>query len=300
MLSTPVIFIIYNRPDLTERVFAQIRRVQPTHLYVIADGPRPDREHDAELCHATRDQIRVDWPCELHLDYCDRNLGCQQRIHSGLSRAFERYDRAIILEDDCLPALSLFTFCEAMLDRYANDEAVMHINGSNFVEPQRFKYSYGFTQYSTPWGWATWRRAWSHMDLQMKQFLEDPDFYKKQLKISRRAFTKLIRRLEKVRSKTVDSWAYPWLAANIAANGRALTPKQNLISNIGFDARSTHTKNSNSFFANRDTGEFNVEQSSHPISIEIDRQLNREVFGIFFGGKYRKKWSWRKWMKRRK
>ena len=294
MLATPTILIIYNRPDLAEQVFARIRAAQPKHLFVIADGPRKDRPNDDTLCQMTRDVVQVDWDCDLHLEYSVENMGCQQRIYSGLNRAFELYPQAIILEDDCLPDPSFFGFCEFMLNRYADDEAVMHISGSNFASPKKFEHSYAFTQYPTPWGWATWRRAWNRQDLKMVEFFKAPEIYRKQLGISDKAFSKLMKRLRKVYTGEVDSWAYPWLATTIASNGRCLTPKANLIGNIGFDERSTHTANSDSFFANNATEHFDLEQCDHPESVKVSAQVNKEVFSLFFGGKYRKTSLWGK------
>ena len=275
-------------------MFAHIWAVQPKHLFVIADGPRADRANDDTLCQPTRDVIQVDWDCDLHLKYSDEKMGCQQRIYTGLNRAFETYDQAIILKDDCLPELSFFGFCESMLNRYADDDAVMHISGSNFVSPKQFEHSYAFTQYSTPWGWATWRRAWNRQDLQMVEFFKAPKSCREQLGISDKAFSKLIKRLRKVHTGEVNSWAYPWLATTIASYDRCLTPKGNLISNIGFDVRSTHTANPDSFFANNLTERFDQERCDHPDSVELSARVNQEVFSLLFGGKYRKNRFWRK------
>lgn len=294
MLTTPVVFIIYNRPDLAERVFERIRTAQPSHLMIVADGPRNDNVEDRHLCEATRECIQIDWDCSVRRDYSEINLGCQQRIVSGLAKAFESYERAIILEDDCLPDLSFFSFCESQLERYESDVNVMHISGANFVSPENFLCSYAFTQYPTPWGWATWRRSWERLDLRMQAFFADPERFRAQLNISSRAFEKLVRRLSKVQTGEVDSWAYPWLAAHIACNGYALTPQQNLVENIGFDSRSTHTTNPDSFFANRPTEVFDVEHCTHPSSIELDLQVNREAFELCFGGKHRKPKLWRR------
>lgn len=288
MTHTPVIFIIYNRPDLTEQVFAQIRAAQPKHLYIISDGPRLTAVSDKTDCEAVRALIQVDWECEVTLDYSEVNLGCQQRIHSGISKAFEHFDRAIILEDDCLPSSGFFSFCDAMLERYEMHDKVMHICGSNFVQPNQFSHSYAFTQYATPWGWATWKRSWQQIDLNMTDFFSQIETLECQLKISPKAFEKLTKRLRKVHTGDVCSWAYPWLATILSQNGLSITPQHNLVSNIGFDPRSTHTANPNSFFANKPPREMPIELS-HPKDIEIDPLLQKEVFDLFFGGKYRKK-----------
>ena len=161
-LKTPVAFIIFNRPSLTQIVFNTIRQAKPKQLFVIADGARFPEEK--EKCQQARDIIRqVDWDCEVLANYSDVNLGCGKRISSGISWVFEHVEAAIILEDDCLPHLSFFRYCENLLDYYRDDERVMAIGGDNFQDGnKKTPYSYYFSKYPHVWGWATWRRAWKH------------------------------------------------------------------------------------------------------------------------------------------
>ncbi len=292
-MNTPVIFIIYNRPDLTRQVFEVIRSQQPKHLYVIADGPKLGSAQDAENVEQTRRLIDPDWDCSLVCDYSDVNLGCQQRIFYGLSSAFEKHDRAIILEDDCFANADFFRFCEELLDVYANSPEVRQISGTNFLEPRFFKGSHAMTQYPTPWGWATWRRAWQEMDLSMTSFFENEEAIRKRSTISKRAWQKLVKRLKKVSTGEVDSWAYPWLATCLAKDGLVVTPKQNLVSNIGFDRRSTHTSDPQSFFANRPREAFDFPIDEY-VPVRLDTRVNRELFNLIFASGYRKKSLFRK------
>ncbi len=149
MINTPVVLIIFRRPDLTARVLKAIAAVRPRTLLVVADGPRPDRPDDVEACAAARAVIeRVDWDCEVVRNYSDVNLGCGRRPATGISWALERVDEAIILEDDCVPHPTFFRFCEEMLERYRDDERVMHIGGSTYQRrPIPTAYSYVFSQF---------------------------------------------------------------------------------------------------------------------------------------------------------
>ena len=175
MLQTPIALVIFNRPELTARVFAEIAKVKPRQLFVIADGPRPGREQDVELCAAARKIIeRVDWDCELILDYSDVNLRPHRRIVSGITNAFREVEELIVLEDDCVPHPTFFRFCEELLERYRDDERVMHIAGNHF-QPQtrrQMPYSYTFARWNISWGWATWRRAWQHFDLEVRRWAD--------------------------------------------------------------------------------------------------------------------------------
>lgn len=111
-LTTPVAFIIFNRPETTKKVFEEIRKAKPKELYIIADGPRENNTEDDDLCKKTREVVKkVDWDCVVHKNYSDVNLGKKIRPSTGLKWFFSHKDEAIILEDDCLPHPSYFEYC---------------------------------------------------------------------------------------------------------------------------------------------------------------------------------------------
>ena len=143
-LETPITFIIFKRPDTTEKVFETIRQVKPKKLLVIADGPRTDREGEAEKCAATRAIIeKVDWDCEVIKNYSEINLGCAKRVSSGLDWAFNNVEETIILEDDCILQPTLFRFCEELLEKYRHDRRITSIAAQNAqLGKNRTNYSY--------------------------------------------------------------------------------------------------------------------------------------------------------------
>ncbi|MFM6024920.1 MAG: glycosyltransferase family 2 protein, partial [Dolichospermum sp.] len=165
-LKTPVCFIIFNRPDVTQRVFQKISEAKPPKLLVIADGPRIDKVGEEQKCAATRAIIdQVDWECQVLTNYSDINLGCRKRIYTGLDWVFSQVEEAIILEDDCLPDSSFFRFCEELLEKYRDHPRIMLVCGQNLqFGQQRRNYSYYFSRYSHCWGWATWKSAWQYYD----------------------------------------------------------------------------------------------------------------------------------------
>ena len=171
-MSPPVLLIIFNRPEHTRRALAAIRRVRPRSLLVVADGPRSAAE--ATLCARTRDVIsEVDWDCTVLRSYSEKNLGCGIRVHTGIDWAFSQFEDLIVLEDDCIPDPSFFSFCEQLLEYYRDDERVMHISGNNFQPDQpSTSYGYYFSKYTHAWGWATWRRAWKHFDWALEHWPE--------------------------------------------------------------------------------------------------------------------------------
>jgi hypothetical protein len=240
-LTTPVVLIIFKRPEQTARVFRAIRLARPQRLYVIADGPRNGEE--AILCQAAREIVNcVDWDCEVIKYYSDRNLGCTNRIVSGLDLVFQQEEGAIILEDDCLPHQTFFQFCDELLKFYKNDTRVMHISGCNYLQGRlAFNESYYFSKYPHVGGWATWRRAWLLFHKWDKEFSRlNLDFLIYRTKSEREFWSDL---LEQLRSdRTELSWDYQWALICMSDKALCVVPKSNMITNIGFGPGATHTQ----------------------------------------------------------
>lgn len=243
-----ILLLVFNRPDHTRRVFEQVRRVRPAHLFVSADGPRAHVPTDAERCAAVRAIFdEVDWPCTVHTNFLPENHGCRKAVQAGISWFFEHVEAGIILEDDCLPDLSFFEFCTAMLERYRDDEAVMQISGNN-PAPETCRDlpdSYVFSRYSFIWGWATWRRAWKHYDPDftgLENMRKDPGSGLSLLSPDPAVRRYLLDKFERVRSREVDTWDYAWFYSILKNRGLCVTPTVNMVQNIGFDAQATHTQ----------------------------------------------------------
>lgn len=282
-LNTAVAFIIFNRPNTTERVFAEIAKAKPPKLLVIADGPRLDRPGEAEKCHAARAIIeRVDWPCEVLTNYSETNLGCKNRVASGLDWVFEQVPEAIILEDDCLPEPSFFRFCEELLERYRDDERVGIISGDNFQAGMMHGgASYYFSIYPHIWGWASWRRAWQYYDkkisewnpLDKDQWLEEKISNKWERAHWKEAF-------QGVYSGQIDTWDHQWTFMHWYKNMVSIIPNKNLISNIGFGRDATHTKKINQY-ANMQTFSI-LFPLIHPDKVSVtlvaDELISKQMF----------------------
>ena len=249
-LSTPIAFIIYNRPDLTARTFEAIRNIQPKQLFLIADGPNSNRDDDARLCQQTRIAVKtgIDWDCDVRENYAEHNLGCRQRVSSGLTWVFQHVERAIILEDDCLPDPTFFPYCEQLLDLYAKNNRVMTIGGTNLLGTRiKTQYSYYYSGHFSGWGWATWHRAWQHYDDTMKEWpqIRDSDQFKK-FTYSCTAHKTYRLFFDLTYQRRIDTWDYVFNVSLIKSQGLHIVPRMNLISNIGFGPNATHTRNTKS------------------------------------------------------
>jgi hypothetical protein len=248
MLNIPVLFLIFNRPDLTERVLASIRQAKPTKLFVAADGPRIHKEGEAELCKQTRDVVlkNIDWECEVHTLLRDTNLGCKIAVSGAITWFFENVESGIILEDDILPDQSFFPFCEEMLIKYKDDERVTQISGVNLMGQSNRKESYFFSKIGGIWGWATWSRCWKHYDVDIKAWDDRKTIKSVRQFLGKRIwFDKMNVNFRTVFEKKYDTWDFQWVFTQLKLKGMSIIPSKNLIENIGFREDATHTKNSN-------------------------------------------------------
>ena len=287
-LSTPVAFLIFNRPDLTKVAFEAIARVKPTNLFVVADGPRfPEEE---EKCDRARAVInRVDWNCEVFTNFSDKNLGCGRRIASGIEWVFSKVEEAIFLEDDCLPVVSFFSYCQELLERYRHDERIMTINGNNFQSGQsRTQYSYHFSKYNGCWGWASWRRAWLHYDYEMKTW---PEFKRGGMlqmvcedPYEQKFWTMLFDSMYENPAK-IDTWDHQWKYACWSQNGLAIEPSVNLVSNLGLDRPdATHTRGSIPVLEQISKTQ-EISEIIHAPFVVRHRQADQYIFNYIVGGK---------------
>ena len=172
---TPVALVVFNRPQTTRKVFDAISKARPAKLLIVADGPRANMPGEDDLCASVPTIVQaVSWPCEVSTNYAADNLGCQERMVSGLDWVFSLVEEAIILEDDCLPNASFFPFCEQLLARYRGDSRVAAISGTNLLENYaNTADSYYFSRLGGIWGWATWRSEWKRYDRYLKCWPEN-------------------------------------------------------------------------------------------------------------------------------
>lgn len=234
-LTTPVVFIVFNRLDCAQEVFEQIRKAQPQKLYIVSDGPRETHEGELQKVKSVRTYIEsnVDWECNVQYNYAEKNMGSKYRIYSGLNWVFSQEEQAIILEDDCVPSQDFFRYCQELLQMYKEDKKVWMISGINVVRKQSSKEPYFFSKFAGIWGWATWKRAWEQIDIELKTWPQVKknggikyayDFF------SYRSMLRVIK--HQVEGKR-DAWDIPWRYSIITNHGVGIMPRENLVSNIG-------------------------------------------------------------------
>jgi hypothetical protein len=252
-LNAPVLFVVFNRPDTTRRVFAAIRAAQPKRLYVAADGPRKDKESDcAKMAQVREIATNVDWDCEVKTLFRSHNAGCGKAVSGAINWFFQNEEMGIILEDDCLPHPHFWPFCDELLQRYRHDERVMAISGSNVPnDHRRTPYSYYFSRHFFCWGWATWARAWRHFDYDMGLWpmAKADGLLDGMFRGERRMANYWTGIFDRVSQGKISCWLYQWKLACWLQNGLQINADANLVSNIGFGGQATHTKHGDNPFA---------------------------------------------------
>lgn len=288
-MKNAVLFLIFNRPDTASKVFEAIRNAKPTRLYVAADGPRADRPHEDKLCQITREIVKnIDWPCTLKTLFRDQNMGCKSAVAGAIDWFFLHEEQGIILEDDCLPDSTFFSYCDELLDFHRTNEKIMCISGNRFapatMETEQAD-SYYFSAFNHIWGWATWRRAWLKYDVDMKEWNPNDDvvFLTKQFPNNKPLQRFWQDCFESVAKGKIDTWDYQWTHACWKNSGLTCLPRFNLVSNIGFGEQATHTSDASSKFANLPT--YSLKQPlTHPTQIdqndEADAWSGRNLFPI--------------------
>lgn len=286
MTDAPIALIIFNRPEMTRSLVDCLRDNRPSRLFVIADGARDDRCGEADKVAQTRDVIgEIDWPCEISQLYSDKNLGCGQRIRSGITEAFNEVDKLIVLEDDCRPNQTFFRFTQELLQRFESDSTIMAISGTCFHDQVPKDQSYYFSRYAHCWGWATWRRAWRLYDTvdcdwdALSTSIRYAELFETKHQMA--FWTQL---LDRIAQGKLDTWDVQWMLACWLNKGLTIAPTQNLVSNVGFTECATHT-NDDSPHASLPT--FEMGELRHPQVVQRAIHADAVSEKLLFSGTWK-------------
>ena len=245
-VTEPILVIAFNRPDHLTVLIGRLREIQPKKIYFAVDGPRKNKDGEAEkvaLCRDLADSI--DWDCQVITNFQESNLGCGLGVSTAITWFFENEERGIILEDDIIPDPSFYPFCTELLRRYELDPAVFAISGCNFVPPDQISVSngYRFSQVPHIWGWASWRDRWA-------QYRLDITGWRRELparKLWSRSGNSIpgavywAGTFELLARKQVDTWDGQLVYMCMKNGMLTATSNTNLIKNIGFNEQATHT-----------------------------------------------------------
>jgi len=282
--QSAVLFIVFNRPGTTSRVFEAIAAAQPQRLYIAADGPRAGKLNEAALCDEVRAVAsQVNWPCQVQTLFSDHNLGCKEAVSSAISWFFEHEEEGVILEDDCLPAQSFFSFCDELLERYRHDTRISMIGGSNLQQGKVWgQASYYFSTMTPIWGWASWRRVWNSYDKELSSYHE-PEITRQLAPImpNKYLLESWIQHFRDLKAGKIDTWDLQFAFINYFNHRISAVPNQNLITNIGYGELATHTTSTDSIYAAIPIIEI-TQPLVHPIYLMPETEADTEVLNYQF------------------
>ena len=285
MFKTPILLLIFNRPDNLTKIIKILEKIKPSKIYISADGPRFHNSEDSKLCKDSRKLFsKLNWKCKVKKNFLGKNYGCRDAVSKGISWFFRNEKCGIILEDDCLPSKDFFKFCEKNLRKYYKHYRIGCITGNNFQNKVNIRETYYFSRYPHCWGWATWSRAW-------KKYQKDINFWPNYKNtedwrnyfddsIEQRYWTKIF---NNTFLKKIDSWAYPWTISLWKNKMLTITPKSNLVKNVGFNHDATHTISSLDDMKYKTKSL--VGKWKSPKKIEINIKNDEYVFNYHFKGK---------------
>lgn len=274
MLVTPVLLLLFNRPDATAQVFEQVRSQKPRQLFIAADGPRNGNREDAENCRLVRELVSTtDWDCEVKTLFHDENLGCKLAPATAINWFFGHVESGIILEDDCLANDSFFNFCEVLLQRYIHNQEVMMICGTSYQEKPLTVDSYYFSRYPHVWGWATWKRAWAHYSFELDKYSEAERLAVLSDVFSNKREVRLWCDNMRMIVNGLNTWDYQWMYSIWKNNGVCIVPWKNMVTNIGFGQNATHT--TDQYSTQSKMQRYDLAEIRHPAVIAVNEQADK-------------------------
>ncbi|WP_424002642.1 hypothetical protein ACOZ4I_02360 [Haloarcula salina] len=247
MFDTPVAVTIFKRTEPLERLLDVVRKVEPPEMYIVGDGPRDEIEGEAAKVEAARSlaEESINWDCEVYTNYADENLGGPIRYPTGLDWVFENTEEAVLFEDDHLPSIDFFPYCQELLERYRDTPEVMGICGNNAGVPPDIDASYFFSNHHRSMGWATWRSAWKKYDPDMEAW---PEVRENGVLEERYHIDDWAEHHDEILDIIYDDddernyCDVIWHHSLVANRGMTIMPKNNLVIHTGFGDDSMHNE----------------------------------------------------------
>lgn len=240
----PILVLAYNRPDLVAKVMHVIQVYKPIHLYLACDGPRMNKEGDANHVSDTRETMlnAVNWDCEVHTLFREQNRGCAYGVYEAISWFFEHEEYGVILEDDVLVSQDFFKLCEDLLPRYKDEDRIMQIVARNTSRRTDISNTYVYTQSDSCWGWATWRRAWVNMDMSMSgaNSISIP-YLVKRIGLVKGCMKYYTFKQMHAHIEQSTSWATRWALSMLCHDALIICPGVNMGINIGMTSGEHYT-----------------------------------------------------------
>lgn len=245
LVDVPVKINVWIRTECQRRQFNIIKKARPSILFIVSDAGRSDKEN--EIIEFNRKIVEdIDWECTVYKLYEEENQGMYAMGLKTHELVWSHVDRCIFLEDDILPSVSYFRFCEELLERFKDDKRVNVICGMNHLGIyEDTNTDYFFSRQGSIWGYATWKRTYKTYS----NFEYGKDPYIMQLLEQRTKHNKIFWNKIQAYAKQENyeghkAWTEFFLEFGMYGyNQLQIIPKKNMICNIGCDNNSSHSGN---------------------------------------------------------
>lgn len=289
ILYTPVLLLCFNRPEQTQQVFETIRSVKPQKLYVAVDAPREGRADDVENSKKVKEIVtNVDWECETHYLFQEKNLGCSKSGVTAWDWIFETEDRMIFIEDDGVGTKSAFFFVQDMLERYKDDNRIAYVGAVNHKLQYGDK-SYFFSRYpDSTYFMGTWKRTHKLYEYELESYNQIKDsksfndsFWGWQERvILNQRFSSYIESIKQGRRH--NTYDVQMLYLCYKHNMYNIYPNVNMISNIGTESGANSFNKANSDYVkeygNRERFEMETIKYYDSSEVFIDATFEKKHF----------------------
>ncbi len=261
MAFAPIALFAFRRPAHLARVLDALERnpeFAASPLHVFADGPRAAA--DLSAVEATRELIRRRAPPGAEVRLATSNRGLSASVIAGISELCARHGRAIAIEDDVVVSSTFLRYVNEALDRYAHDESVFSVSGYMYPCHLPTGADATFLPLFSPWGWATWDRAWRTFDTAGRghaRLVADRRLRRRFDLGGRYPFFEM---LCSQRAGRVDSWAIRSYLTLFTRGQLSLFPRRSLVANEGFDGSGVNCGDAQPAYTASRAEEFLVER----------------------------------------
>jgi hypothetical protein len=277
----PIILFVYNRYDTLVKVIRSLKLnnlSKKSELHIFSDGPKNDFDN-IQVLNIRLYLKKIQGFKKIIIYERKINIGLSDNIITGVTQILNKYNKAIIIEDDIQVNKYFLEYMNQALNIYKNDKNVASIHGYQYpiIFPKNFQENF-FLKGADCWGWATWKRAWKFFEKDSsKLYLKIKSDKKLSKEFNYGNSYNFLKMLEDQSKDKINSWAIRWYASAFLNNMYTLYPKKSYVNNLGFDNKSTH---SNNFFYYNSISKI-LKKKIYRIEIK-DNLFFRKELKIFF------------------
>lgn len=282
--AAPIAIFVYKRAAHLRLLLRSLMRNElaarsPISIY--CDGPRDERE--AAAVREARAAVRELAPAHARIVERERNLGLAQSVITGVSEVLATHGRVIMFEDDLELSPVTLDYFNAALERYRDEERVMHLASFMYPVSAELPASFFYREATCSGGWATWSRAWRHFERDGSRIRAAVLERGARRQFNAEGSFDFFGMLEAQIAGRVDSWAIRWYGSLWLQGGLALHPGRSLVRNTGFDGSG---ENSGTLLG------WEVEPSGEPVT-EFPAQVAEDAVALKALIAYRRRLAWR-------